>query len=140
MSKRTFWRANDLSIADEPLALSLLKYRLHKDRQLDNTGNLVSSRTEDGRQMPIIDLDFPHKIIPSTHDGHSHLYLDVPISKFRWFVLMTALYYAGVIEMGFYVWSIRRGGNFVRSPYLSKRAGAESTYPSYGWFFRRKSG
>lgn len=139
MSKRTFWKANDLSIADEPLALSLLKYNLKKDRQEDPMGNLVSSRTDDGKQMPILDLDFPHKIIPSTHDGHSHLYLDVPISRLRWTVLMCALYYAGVIEMGFFVWSIRRGGNFVRSPYIPKRSGSESVYPTYGWFFKRKS-
>lgn len=88
--------------------------------------------------MPILDLDFPHHVVQSTSDGHTHLYLDVPISTWRWFWLMCALRYAGVIELGFFVWSIRRRGNFVRLPGVKKGGPAETRKATYGWFFRLK--
>lgn len=150
MTKRTYWYAEYLGIEDEPLALSLLKYRQKKNRRrvlwfdtppwaestFDPRPNLISSMTDDGRQMPIIDLDFDHAVVKSTSNGHAHLYLNVPISKFRWFCLMTGLYLGKQIEMGFYVWSLRRGGNFVRIPEVSKKTEQEFTKPTYGWFFK----
>lgn len=150
LSKRTFWLARDFNIADEPLALSLLKYHQAKNRKrvrFPGVGssvvpNLISSITQDGKQLPIIDLDFAHHHVESSTDGHTHLYLDVPISKLRWTILMFALYQAHVIELGFLVWSLRRGGNFMRLPGVQKKGGAESTKPTYGWFFklRRRRG
>lgn len=143
MTGRTFWQAGDLGISDEPLAVSLVKYRQKKNRtrvrSLEGRGepNLVASITTDGKQMPILDMDFPHRLLPSTTPGHTHLYIDVKMSKWRWFWLMCALKYAGVIELGFFVWSIRRGGNFVRLPGVQKTA-AESPKANYGWFFPLK--
>jgi hypothetical protein len=143
MTKRTHWRSWDLGIKDEPLIKSLWDYRQWNNRMRVAQGptgrwipgkpNLVSSITEDGRQMPIIDMDFPHHVEPSTTPGHTHLYIDRPISKVRWIILMTALRMAGVIETGFYVWSLRRGGNFVRLPGTVKDPEI-SAKPSYGWF------
>lgn len=143
-SERTYWFARDFNVVDEPLVLSLLKYRQKKNRRRTHPSeipNLISSITYDGKQMPILDLDFPHHHVESSTDGHTHLYIDVPMSKFRWFVLMCALRFAGVIELGFFVWSLRRGGNFVRLPgVLKKTTGPEAVKPTYGWFFRlRKS-
>ena len=147
MTKRTHWFAKDLGIEDEPLALSLLKYRQDKNRtRITNMehpsvpltqANLVSSITDDGKQMPIIDMDFPHRIIASSTPGHSHLYIDIPMSNWKWFWLMWGLYQAGVIEMGFFVWSIRRRGNFVRTAYTRKTS-AETPKATYGWFFKLK--
>ena len=149
MSNRTFWYAPDLGIEDEPLAVSLIKYRQHKNRvkisllppargEEAATPNLVSSITDDGKQLPIIDLDFNHSHVESSSDGHSHLYLNVPISKARWTCLMWGLYLSKQIELGFFVWSLRRGGNFVRIPGTKKQEGTESTYSRYGWFFKLK--
>lgn len=144
-STRTRWLARDFNITDEPLVLSLLKYRQKNNRRRAGTGsaNLISSITYDGKQMPILDLDFPHHHVESSTDGHTHLYIDVPMSNFKWVVLMCALRFAGVIELGFFVWSLRRGGNFVRLPGVPKaKSGPETTKPTYGWFFklRRKRG
>jgi hypothetical protein len=142
MNKRTFWYAKDLGIEDEPLILSLIKYRQKKNRvkvtHEEQYANLVSSITYDGKQRPIIDLDFPHHIEPSSTPGHNHLYLDMDMSRWQWFWLMTALKFAGVIETGFYVWSIRRGGNFVRVPGTRKIGARETDKPTYGWFFKLK--
>lgn len=151
MAIRTIWHARSLDIEDEPLLLTLLKYRQKKNRhQVPNfhlrpvygidprhrQANLVSSITTDGRQMPILDLDFPHHFEPSTTPGHHHLYLDIPMSKFKWFCLMTGLALSGVIELHFYAWSLRRGGNFVRIPTSKKLSEAETRHSNYGWIFR----
>lgn len=149
MTARTYWYAHDLGIADEPLALSLIKYRQHENRVLTSLAtktqggdygfpNLVSSITTDGRQMPIIDLDFDHAHVESSSDGHAHLYLNVPISRWRWTALMIGLYLSKQVELGYFVWSIRRGGNFVRLPGTQKQEGTESTYSQYGWFRKLK--
>jgi hypothetical protein len=125
---------------------SLIEYRLDQDRlRVDNIyakpdvrlfdANLISSRTDDGRHMPILDLDFPHHFEESSTEGHTHLYIDVPMSRIRWSILMWALWQAGVIELGHFVWSIRRGANFVRLPGVAK-TDEENTKPSYGWFFK----
>lgn len=144
MNPRTHWYAKDFIIKDEPLMKSLLEYR-QKENRIPTKGttvmpNLVSSITHDGKQMPILDMDFPHRIVPSSTPGHNHIFIDVKMSKFRWFVLMCALYFAGVIELGFFVWSLRRGGNFVRLPGVVKTDDPlENTKPSYGWFFRLRN-
>ena len=147
MGERMTYYAHDLGIVDEPLAVALLKYRQdnrrrvqiprtppHTYQELDRP-NLISSRTTSGRHMPILDLDFPHHYEQSTADGHSHLYLDVEISNWRWFWLMVALRQAGIIELGFFAWSLRRWGNFVRLPHVKKILPEEDTKPTYGWFF-----
>lgn len=141
---RTYWRAKDFFITDEPLMASLLKYRQAENRHRVTPGyespNLISSITTDGKQMPIIDMDFPHHFLPSTTPGHSHLYIDVKMSKLQWAILMWALYQAGVVELGYFVWSIRRGGNFMRLPGTHKTNDPrENTKPTYGWFFKLRT-
>ena len=136
---RTTWFASSLAIQDEPLILSLLKYRLLKDRQPSVAyKNLVSSKTEAGTHMPILDIDIPHLVEESSTEGHSHLYLDVEMSHWRWVALMIGLRISRVIEPGFFIWSMRRGQNFVRLPEVRKRGEDEWTKPTYGWFFKLK--
>lgn len=136
-SQRTVWRAPDLGFVDEPLLFSLVKYRRSKDRWPDPDGNLFSSLTEDGRHMPIIDLDQAHSVVPSSTSHHSHLYLNgAPIPHWRWVCLMTGLWLGGQIELGYFVWSLRRGANFVRRPGEQKQPGPESTAYTYGWLFK----
>jgi len=137
---RTYWLAEDLGIENRPLILSLLSYRQKKNRRQvwSPNANLISSLTEDGRQMPIIDLDFDFHIEPSSTPGHVHLFFDRPIDKHRWVVLMLALWYSGVVEMGYAVWALRRGANFVRLPHVKKQPGAETDKPEYGWLFKIK--
>lgn len=125
---------------DEPLLVSLWKYDLHDDRhrvEKRSNANLVSSVTREGMQVPIIDLDYPHAYIPSASPGHGHLYLNVPISRWRWWVLMIGLRVGGVIEKGFFVWSLRRGGNFTRLPGAVKSDHGESR-SGFGWILPKR--
>ena len=82
--------------------------------------NLISSRTSTGKHAPVIDLDVPHRVIPSTTPGHGHLYIDVETSWPRYALLLLALRWCGIIERGHCYWSLRRGGTFVRLPHIRK--------------------
>ncbi len=131
------WRAPNLGIVDEPMFLSLVKYRASADREPaeGDDYNLLSSNVPGTKKhAPIIDLDFKHRYVPSTNAGHAHLYLDVPISRFRWFLLMVGLYAGGAIEQGYFWWSIRRGANFVRRPGVRKEAAQEKVVYTHGMF------
>ncbi len=74
---RKTWHVEHLDIVDEPMILSLLKYRQYEDRQpSDVDANVVSSHLVGShKHAPILDLDFPHVYVPSTTDGHAHLTL-----------------------------------------------------------------
>lgn len=136
MVNRMYWQANTLNVVDEPLFLSLIKYDMKKDRVPDPEGNLISSHVEGTNlHAPIIDLDFPHRYIKSTSDGHGHLYIDVPMSKLRLILLLVGLRIAGVIEMGNFWWSLRRGGTFVRRPGVRKSS-EDGIHYTYGMFFK----
>lgn len=103
--------------------------------------NLISSRLLNGRHKPVLDMDFPHRYSPSTKLGHGHLYLDVELPYWRWLVLMIGLRVGGVIEGGFFWWSLRRGGNFVRPQGVRKTPDEQiraEAPPRYGMFRRIK--
>ena len=68
----------------------------------------------------MLDLDVPAHLIPSTTPGHSHLYIDVPMSWSRYKHLLWALKAACVIEPGYYAASVRRGFTSVRLPWIRK--------------------
>jgi hypothetical protein len=91
--------------------------------------NLVSSRLKNNMHSPVIDLDIPHALVPSTQPGHSHLYLGVEIPWWRYLILLAAMRQAGIIERGFFWWSLRRRATFVRLPWIKKDVEQyESTY------------
>jgi len=87
---------------------------------------------------PILDLDFPHRYVPSTTPGHGHLYLNQPIRRWRQIVLLWGLYIGKVIEPGFFWWSLRRGGTFVRRPGVQKTEDERAVEFTYGMFFKRR--
>lgn len=133
---RIHYTALDLKIKSEPLLVSLAKYDMAEDRWPDNpdVANLISSRIDEKGKIhkPILDLDIPIRLEPSSTPGHHHLYIDVDVSWPRYAAMLTGLYLAGVIEMGFWVWSLRRKGTFVRKPGI-KKTDSENTKSEYGW-------
>lgn len=135
---RVTWHADLAAYKDEPLALALIKYQMDQDRHRDMSGELVSSHLyESLLHMPIIDLDAPHLYTPSTTDDHAHLYLNVAIPRWRLWILLWGLRVGKVIEQGFFWWSLRRGGTFVRRQGVKKLPAERFTY-SYGMFFKTR--
>jgi hypothetical protein len=88
--------------------------------------NLVSSHvTGTGAgflHAPVLDLDFPCRLVESTTPGHFHLYLDRCVTWERYVQLLDALHDAGLIEDGFHKMSLHRGATFVRKPGVRKEA------------------
>lgn len=73
-----------------------------------------------GQHKLVLDVDLPAQLIPSTTEGHFHLYVDTVIEHDKWEALLIALAEAGVIEPGYMRASIARGFTAVRLPWVKK--------------------
>lgn len=69
---------------------------------------------------PVIDLDVRASLVPSATPGHSHLYVDVPITWEKYERLLEALVDCGIVEPGYLGASKERGFTAVRVPWRPK--------------------
>lgn len=85
-------------------------------------GNTFSSHVQGrpGLHAPVIDIDYPARLVPSSTPGHFHLYLDEAIPWSDYVRVLEVLADVGLIERGYANASIRRGASFVRKPGVSK--------------------
>lgn len=136
--ERQRWQADLLAFKDEPLIAALALYDMGADRWPDPAGNLVSSHIVGSKKhAPVLDIDVPVRLVPSTSPGHTHLYVDIPMPRWRMMFMLFGLYCAGVLEMGNFWWSFRRGATFVRTQDVQKTE-AESGKYTYGMFLKLK--
>ncbi len=91
-----------------------------RDPALKADANLISSMCADGFHRPVLDLDIPAKLVPSSTPGNSHLYIDLPITPEKYMALLQALQDAGILQRGYAQAGIRRGATFVRPPNVKK--------------------
>lgn len=86
------------------------------------TANAICSDdpTRPGVHWPVIDIDLPIRVIPSSTPGHNHLYIDVPMDFATFMALLEALAAAGLVEPGFVEGSRRRGHADLRLPHIKK--------------------
>lgn len=114
---RLFWVCDKLDEPEEnPVRLA----------QEGDTPNLTSSLALDGKHYPVLDLDIPHALFPSTTPGHTHLYLDIPLEWDDYVEVLDVLAKHGIIQKGFAEWSKKRGASFVRTPWTGKTGTASS--------------
>lgn len=64
----------------------------------DKDPNLVTSRTVDGKHLPVFDLDFPCRLIESQTPGHFHLYIDHQIEEWQFRQLLRAFQQAELVQ------------------------------------------
>lgn len=69
----------------------------------------------------MLDLDVPHKLVPSSTPGHSHLYIDVDLDPHRYEALLVALRDAGIIQTGILQQFDVHGATFLRLPDVKKK-------------------
>jgi hypothetical protein len=88
--------------------------------------HVVTSRVAgaDDMHKVVIDLDLPAALVPSTTEGHFHLYVDKAMSGDAYFRLLDALVDAGLVEAGFASASRARGHTAVRLPWIKKGGAA----------------
>ncbi len=83
--------------------------------------NCITSEIKDSTLHTVaLDLDVPARLVPSSTPGHSHLYIDVPMSKQMYIELLEILALAGVIEYGYFTASRKRGFTSLRLPWVKK--------------------
>lgn len=85
---------------------------------------IVSSELRDrtGRHAPCLDIDIPAQLVPSSTQGHSHLYIDTVLTWRQYKRLLKALMKANIIEKGYYGASKRRKSTHLRVPWVRKSA------------------
>ena len=82
---------------------------------------LISSEQHGtSKHLPALDIDHTVRVIPSSTEGHYHLYIDVPMSWWRYRQLLRALWKSGVIEKGYYRQSVARKATHLRLPWVKK--------------------
>lgn len=147
VGRRTFWRAETLDFFPPSGDESWVETDEREARRyvpVKDTGgvpqdaNLVSSRLDqEGKfHMPVIDLDLPASLVPSTTEGHFHLYIDKEMPWPQYLKLLKALASAGIIERGYYRASKKRKATYVRIPGQTKAdtyLPSMATPPPGGW-------
>ena len=94
------------------------------DSMLDANVICSDSSVDPKVHYPVIDLDVPVHLVPSSTPGHSHLYINVGMSFEDYTRILLALAQAGVVEEGYVEASIRRGRSDVRLPWIQKEVKA----------------
>lgn len=89
----------------------------------EDDANVVSSRIDDGsgNHAPVLDIDFPAKLVPSSTADHYHLYLDTIVSWESYEKLLVALEDCGIISKGYMTASIARKATYVRKKDVLKK-------------------
>lgn len=78
------------------------------------------SRHNRGKHVPVLDIDIPAYLVPSSTQDHSHLYLDVEMSWWRYKRLLKQMAKAGILEKGYVKASLARKHTAVRCPWITK--------------------
>lgn len=86
----------------------------------DGAGQTITYVNFEETHRPVLDIDFPAKLIPSSTEGHFHLYLDKEMPWSTYEKLLAALAEAGIIEEGYAKASIARRYSTVRLPWEKK--------------------
>lgn len=88
---------------------------------LPDEADLISSKVSGGWHQPVLDIDYGAQLVPSSTEGHFHLYLNQIVPWDKYVAALEAMADAGMIQKGFAEASIRRGATFVRHPDKPKR-------------------
>lgn len=70
--------------------------------------------------FPVLDIDFPASLVPSSTPGHYHLYLDRAVPEDAYFKLLWALQDAVILQRRYVESSMERGYTSVRFPGAKK--------------------
>jgi len=86
----------------------------------EDDANLIGSLVADDTHAPVLDIDYEARLVPSSTEGHYHLYLDREVPWEKYVAVLEVLADAGIIQKGFARASIARKQTFVRKPGVTK--------------------
>lgn len=122
LGERTFKKVNAVYKGTNPDSYTAA-YELYIEATDDlNEAAVVTSATANSYyHQPVIDVDVPVYLVPSSTHGHSHLYFDVPPVEWPKYVkLLEALAECGIIEQGYLGVSLQKGYTAVRLPWVHR--------------------
>lgn len=92
-----------------------------------DTANVLSSQVVNGKNIhrPVLDIDLPVTVLPSSTPGHCHLLIDTFMTWDAYAAILQALAKAGVIEVGYRRESMLRGFTAIRLPWIKKETERE---------------
>lgn len=76
------------------------------------------------RHKVVLDIDLPAELVPSSTEGHFHLYIDREVAWADYEELLWAMAKCGLIEDGYVSASVARGHTAARLPWVQKGAAA----------------
>lgn len=85
-----------------------------------DSANLIGSLTPKGTHLPTLDIDFPVYRVPSSTEGHYHLFIEKELTSLQYNKLMSALRYCELVQEGWYDTFKKMGCSFVRVPWIKK--------------------
>lgn len=95
-----------------------------------DTANVLSSQVVNGKNIhrPVLDIDLPVTVLPSSTPGHCHLLIDTFMTWDAYAAILQALAKAGVIEVGYRRESMLRGFTAIRLPWIKKETERERPF------------
>lgn len=95
--------------------------RIGAQKPLQESNSVGSLHVASGMHKPVLDIDMPALLVPSSTPGHSHLYIDAPMDWPDYAMLLKALAGVGIIQSGYLGASLAREGTWVRTPWTRKQ-------------------
>lgn len=110
MAKRSFAHVKNLESVRQG------EYFATPERVPEASANLISSATDGfaATHMPVIDIDWPCRLVPSRTPGHFHLYIDHEVEAASYFNMLDAMARAGIVQRGYAEASRMHGASFAR--------------------------
>ena len=123
---RTFWTTVTGFLRDRKQE-ELLRFDYEYRQVRLEDALVVSSLCYNGMHAPVLDIDFAAQLVPSTTDGHFHLYFDKKMSWEQYKRLLHALFEAGIIQKGFLDMSLHRGQSMTLLPGIDRNKVTKGT-------------
>jgi hypothetical protein len=92
------------------------------------TSTVERSSWEPPRHKPVLDIDLPVKVVPSSTPGNFHLYIDHAMPWEHYVKLLAVLGEIGILEPGYVSASVERGHTAVRLPWVRKQPQGENPH------------
>lgn len=92
----------------------------HRVESIKAKANLLSSLCKDGQHRPVLDIDVKARFVPSSTEGHGHLYIDHPLTWEQYEQVLIVLAEVGILEKGYVGAAISRKATFVRPEGVKK--------------------
>lgn len=84
------------------------------------SGEVITRPEPHSWHIPMIDLDIPAVLIPSSTPGHSHLVIETELQWEDYLRLLDVMVDIGLVQAGFRDAALERGETFLRLPWIRK--------------------